>query len=844
MATNENKLAIDLVINDKVFNRQFNIILKKSQKLMSAATGNMVKMFDKNFSKMNKIAKANLKFTEVDTFVKSCQDLERSLLRSERIVSTLFPQMNRNMSVGIINTGKLADNTVKKVKKAFAKVDTINKLSFGSDEEASSPDFKPGGDINVPSINFGPSVEQAQQFQLALAAIRQEVLNLPTNVDIQLNSNIGDLSAQFGDINLNANLNIEGISASFDQLLQLIPTFAAEFSQSLQANLKGSVHLNLDGIKNEIVGQLDLSSNIGEISTNISTTINNAIDTIPEDQFSSTGEKVTGGIISGIMGNINTFFTAGESILTTLLGPFDSGKEMLLEKLGAILEPVQGFIDGFAPLIANFDSFKEMFNNFKDAVSNVQGAFDTIKNSETVQAFGNQLLNLYTSITTNGLIPTLQSLSTTLINGLTPAFNVVFSSIGLTLLAIMGLAAGFLYLYTTSESFRQLINGMFDAIAEHVQIAIGNIIMIIETIWSVGIQPMIESIMLGFDYLWNNGLAVLIENVSVFVLQIIELVLSIWNNAVAPFIDLLLNIFLPNFTTVWDALLAIAIPIIDKIVGYLNGFMEVANIVIGVLAEHFLPIFKTVFDGIRGAVQWFWDIARPIFDMFMSVLSILVSFLVDKFFAKFDVVFTAVVSVIKGIASPISEALDGVKGILQGIIDFVSGVFSGDWEQAWQGIVGIFEGVVGTISGIFKIPVNAVISLINGTISNINGFGFDIPDWVPFLGGQSFRVNIPEIPLLAQGGYVKANQPQLAIVGDNRHQGEIIAPEDKMLDMINMALKMQQGKQSSDGLDHLISLIEELILAVKNLHLKVNIDSKKLSVLLDNAKRERQMIGG
>ncbi|WP_052466168.1 phage tail protein [Beduini massiliensis] len=844
MAMNKNELAIELIVNDKVFNRQFNNILKNSQKLMSKATGNMVKIFEKNFQKMNKIAKANLKITEVSTFVKSCQDLEKSLARSERIVSTLFPQMNRNMSIGIINTGKLADNTVKKVKKAFAKVDTINKLSFGSAEETTPPDFKPGGDIKGPSIQFSPSIEQAKQFQLTLAAIRQEVLNLPTSVDIQLNSNIGDLFNQFGDIHLDANLNIDGIMTSFDQLLKLIPTFATEFSQSLQSNLEGSIHLDLGDIKNDIIGQLDLSNNVGEISTNITTTINSAIDTIPEEQFTNTGEKVTGGLISGIMGNINSFFTAGENILTTLLGPFDSGKDMLLEKLEAILEPVQGFIDGFAPLIANFDSFKEMFNNFKDAISGVQGAFDTIKNSETIQAFGNQLLNLYTSITTNGLIPTLQSLSTTLINGLTPAFNVVFSSVGLTLLAIMGLAAGFLYLYTTSESFRELMNGMFDAIAEHIQVAISNIIMIIETIWSVGIQPMIESVMLGFEYLWNNGLAVLIENVSVFVLQIIELVLSIWNNAVAPFIDLLLNIFLPNFTTVWDALLAIAIPIIDKIVGYLNGFMEAANIVIGVLAEHFLPIFKTVFDGIRGAVQWFWDIARPIFDMFMSVLGVLVSFLVDKFFAKFDVVFTAVVSVIKGIASPISEALDGVKGILQGIIDFVSGVFSGDWEQAWQGIVGIFEGVVGTISGIFKIPVNAVISLINGAISNVNGFGFDIPDWVPFLGGQSFRVNIPAIPLLAQGGYIKANQPQLAVVGDNRHQGEIIAPEDKMVDMINTALKMQQSRQSLDGLDQLISLIEELIQAVKNLHLKVNIDSKKLSVLLDNAKRERQMIGG
>ena len=59
------------------------------------------------------------------------------------------------------------------------------------------------------------------------------------------------------------------------------------------------------------------------------------------------------------------------------------------------------------------------------------------------------------------------------------------------------------------------------------------------------------------------------------------------------------------------------------------------------------------------------------------------------------------------------------------------------------------------------------------------------------------------MPKLAQGGYVKANTPQLAMIGDNKTQGEIVAPEDKMLDMILTALKMfkDQDDKPSNGND-------------------------------------------
>ena len=76
--------------------------------------------------------------------------------------------------------------------------------------------------------------------------------------------------------------------------------------------------------------------------------------------------------------------------------------------------------------------------------------------------------------------------------------------------------------------------------------------------------------------------------------------------------------------------------------------------------------------------------------------------------------------------------------------------------------------------------VNKFVNMINGAIDLIN----NIP------GVSIGKLNQLNLPRLAQGGYVKANTPQLAVIGDNKNQGEVVAPEDKMLDMILTALRM------------------------------------------------------
>lgn len=120
--------------------------------------------------------------------------------------------------------------------------------------------------------------------------------------------------------------------------------------------------------------------------------------------------------------------------------------------------------------------------------------------------------------------------------------------------------------------------------------------------------------------------------------------------------------------------------------------------------------------------------------------------------------------ILNSFLSTVSNIWNSIKQIFSGIIDFIAGVFTGDWSRAWEGVKEIFGGIMSGLGSILKAPLNAVIGLINGAISGINSISFDVPDWVPLLGGKHFGANIPKIPYLARGGIV--NQPTLAMVGE------------------------------------------------------------------------------
>ena len=122
--------------------------------------------------------------------------------------------------------------------------------------------------------------------------------------------------------------------------------------------------------------------------------------------------------------------------------------------------------------------------------------------------------------------------------------------------------------------------------------------------------------------------------------------------------------------------------------------------------------------------------------------------------------------------------------------------------------------------------------MVNGIISALNCLNIDLPDWLQDLTGFTSigfnipKVKIPKIPYLAEGGYVRRNTPQLAMIGDNRHQGEIVAPEDKIKEMIEAALKAAGGS-GGEGSGRLAELMEQILSLLRSIR-PVTIDEEAL----------------
>lgn len=812
-----------------------------------------------------------------------------------------------SLGSGLSDTGKKGESAAKKIKKAFAGVDTINKLSFdsgtsGSDSDSggSSGGSAVGGSV-AEAVDFSKPTGEATVFSGMLKDLIDEFKRLSDIFKSGFHIGFGDsfkdldrikgylisikdsIIAIFSDnlVQKAAKDMIDAVVLSLGKQVGAI----ASIGTTLATLLVGSIATYLENNTMFLKASFLQLFNIAEVGSTIIGNLSVALADIARVFSGSAaiqiGANLIQAIVNGIMNTLVLLGSIGNEILNAIATPIIENKNKIKNAIEQALQSISDATGVIANSLTDWDSFVAIIGTLAGAFAGLKAAQIGLTAFTTLSGV---IGNFVMSIQSWGLVSTLKALAGVYLPQLGGAIGAIASPIGIAVAAIAAFGAAFGYLYTTSEDFRDKINGAFNNVAQNIKGVISGMVSIIQTIWSQGIQPVVSSTMAAFQNLWNNGLAVFVENVSIFVINIINLIMSIWNNAINPFVNLLLNTFLPVFTTVWSGMLTIAQPIIEKIMSFVNMFMEVLNALTSLLSENVLPIFKTIFDGLSQTVQGFYNFAKPILDLFISGLGLVVDFATNSFLAPLQIIFKTVIDVVKAIADPIGQVLDGVKDMLQGIIDFVSGVFSGDWSKAWagvkktfsgmwtslKGIVSaawnsilalfgnagkIFSGVVTGITNVFKNIVNCMLDGINRVIrvpfDKINGLlnsirSIDIPIiGQPFLGlwGKN-PLPVPQIPKLAEGGYVGANQPQLAMIGDNKRYGEIVAPENKMLEMINTALQMQRDQGSASGIRQIISLLKQLITLIANLNLSVDIDRKKLAILLRQAEKELEMIGG
>lgn len=185
-------------------------------------------------------------------------------------------------------------------------------------------------------------------------------------------------------------------------------------------------------------------------------------------------------------------------------------------------------------------------------------------------------------------------------------------------------------------------------------------------------------------------------------------------------------------------------------------------------------------DAFRQDVINMWNTITSAFQSFDDFLSNIFSVDWSTAFGSFGNVVNAFLVNVKGV-------WDSIKRIFGGIIDFIGGVFSGDWDRAWQGVKNIFGGIMDGLGAAIKAPLNIVIGLINGAIQGINdAISFQIPDWVPGLGGKGWQSNIPKINYLENGGiFTRPTMISPNIMTGEKNKGtqaqtEVMIPLDRL----------------------------------------------------------------
>lgn len=260
----------------------------------------------------------------------------------------------------------------------------------------------------------------------------------------------------------------------------------------------------------------------------------------------------------------------------------------------------------------------------------------------------------------------------------------------------------------------------------------------------------------GFNALYSNYISPFVSNFTDGVSDLLGAFLEFWNNNMQP--------VLAEWATMFD----------DTYQSHLKPMIDAFMELLGVLIEY---------------IQLFWDnyLKAPLQWIIENVLPMLQPILED-------------------LGKQVKLAVDIIADVITTMIKVIKGVFAilgdlirGDWKKLWEDAKQIFKDIVNGILSIAETMANGLVDAINRMVQSINSIKFDVPDWIPGLGGKSFGgFNIPEVPRvtlprLANGGITTG--ATLAEIGEAGR--EAVLPLDRntswMEDLANAIAEKMPG---------------------------------------------------
>lgn len=251
----------------------------------------------------------------------------------------------------------------------------------------------------------------------------------------------------------------------------------------------------------------------------------------------------------------------------------------------------------------------------------------------------------------------------------------------------------------------------------------------------------------------------IIQDLLPYFMQIIQAIMPLFSTLVELLMPVI-EVFIQLAGVLLNGLLAALTPIIEDLATFLNDLLTPLIPIISELCDTIVETLQPVLEQLSPVISLVFDALRPVLDLLGEMLETLIPALVPviEWLAHiFSEVLGNAIKRVKKILEPIS-------GIFNGIVDFVKGVFSGNWEQAWNGVVNIFKNVFNLIPAFVENVINGIIWIINKLLEGVNWatsmIGWEI-DPIPEVTLPRFRAGIDYVPHDKFAAYLDAGEAVL-----------------------------------------------------------------------------------
>ena len=516
-------------------------------------------------------------------------------------------------------------------------------------------------------------------------------------------------------------------------------------------------------------------------------------------------QKSAKGLFETIVTSLGKVTGAASSIGVTI-------GEFLLGSLDKYLQGNGGFIsDSLTAIMGNMSGYYTLVSDFTAAVAEI---FAVFRSPEAKEVGANLMSMIITPLLTIVQLGTslIKDISSLIIQPIIKNKDKIATALRGTLRVVRTLTGTMRkYVEDTAKSLKDTYDKYIGPAFKKISEAISSLLGTVLDFYNKHLQPLLQRMAEKIDTVYTEHIKPAIDSIIKFFGKLINTLSDYWQNWLMPCIQWIIKnilpVVIPVLENIWDKVCLVAGVIFDLIKGLfdrLGGFMDF-------LSGVFTGDWDKAWNGIKSIFDSVWETIKKLFGAAIDFIKLTFAPVFD-FFAgiwnKIKGVFADVGGFFSGVFEKgwgaIKTAFSYVKGFFEGVWEDITGVFAdvGDWfgekfQKAFDGISKVFEDIKGVAKGVINFLIDGINKLTRGLNEKIN---VELPDWLPGdLGGKTIGFAIPEIPRLANGGYVKPNTPQLAVIGDNRRYGEIVAPEDKLFSTVLSAIQAAGTSKSASA---------------------------------------------